>query len=143
MKKPFLLVLTFILFSSCNSTKIENSKANFPLEKFCNVWLYVNSYEGVITKIDTLKKEVKKHKYYTPSLTYRKDGTYTNYQGDYQDNGTYIFNKTTGIIKEFYNMGSTKVESQSRLTYLDDEYMLMVVFEDQKESTSTFFYKKR
>ncbi|MEO8234340.1 MAG: hypothetical protein ABI549_02900 [Flavobacterium sp.] len=143
MKKYLLLVLAFILFSSCNSTKIENSKTNFSLEKLCDEWLYVNSYEGILTKIDTLNKEVKKYKYYTPSLTYRKEGTYTNYQGDYQDNGTFIFNKKTGIIKEFYNMGSTKVESQSRLTYLDNGYLLMVVFENEKESTSTFFYKKR
>lgn len=40
-------------------------------------------------------------------------------------------------------MGSTKIETQSRLTCLDDKYMLLVVFEDKEESTSTFFYKKR
>jgi hypothetical protein len=141
MKKNIFIFIIFILFLNCNSLKNEHKK--FTLEKFCNEWLYINSYEGIVTKIDTLNKEVKKYKYYTPSLTFRKDGTYRNYQGDYQDNGKYTFEEKSGVIKKFYNMGSTKVENVSRLTYLDNEYMLMVVFENDKESTGTFFYKKK
>jgi hypothetical protein len=143
MRKSLFFILAFIIFSSCSNSKIGNSKANFTTEKLCNVWQYVNSYDGILTKIDTLSKEGKKFKYSTPTLTFRKDGTFQNYQGDYQDNGIFVFDEKSGILKDFYNMGSTKVESQSRITYLDNEYMLMVVFENEKESTSTFFYKKR
>lgn len=141
MRKNILLFILFILFSNCNTLKKENKK--FTSEKLCNEWLYIDNYEGIVSEIDTLKKEVKKYKYSIPTLTYRKDGTYTNYQGDYQDNGKFIFDEKNGIIKQFYNMGSTKVESVSRLTYLDSEYMLMVVFENDMESTGTFFYKKK
>ena len=139
IKRSLLLILTFT-FLSCNSLK--NKSVRFSTEKLCNKWLYIDSYEGIITKIDTLNKEVKESKYGIPFLIYRKDGTYTNFQGDYRDNGKYIFDEKSGELREYYSEGVTKKESKSRLTYLDDYYMLIVVFEEIKESTSTFFYKK-
>lgn len=142
MKKYiFIAILSCFSFLSCKIIKDEQSKTNFTMDKLCNKWLYINNYDGVVTKIDTLKKEVKKYRFYTPSFTYRLDGSYTNYQGDYSDNGTFTLEEKTGIINCRYNMGSIKKEAKSRITYLDDEYLLIVVFENEIESR-TFFYKK-
>lgn len=41
-------------------------------------------------------------------------------------------------------MGSTNVESYMKLTYLDNEYMLILVLDEKdKKPSMTFFYKKK
>lgn len=100
MKKYLFVVLIVSFLLSCRTSKFETAQQKFSFEKLCNKWLYVNSYDGIITNIDTLKKKVKKYKYFTPFLRFNKDSTYTNYQGDYQDNGTFSFDEKSGIIKK-------------------------------------------
>lgn len=135
-KKYLIFIIT--LFLSCNSIHNKENLKVFAKESLYSKWQFIRAYEGTISNIDNLNKEINPINKYPSILTFKNDNTFNSFHGDYQYEGTFTFNEKTGIINSTNYIGKTKNEYIQRISYIDNEYLLLVIH----DGVSTFLYKK-
>lgn len=94
MKKSICLLLVFILFSSCFSSKVDETNYS---KKLVGTWTYIESRDETGNKIVSNDKRVLMNE---PNLVYNADFTYKKiFTPKNSDSGKWEFNPKTMIIK--------------------------------------------
>lgn len=112
------MCFSLFLFYSCGPSRLVGS------------WEFIEIYDGVVTKIDTLKDKKNNSRYGTGTLNFRKDGFFTSMEteGNYQ--------KKNKILKMKYPGLDTVVMN---ISYLKKNYLLLSTGKNSK----TWFYRKK
>jgi hypothetical protein len=110
------------------------------IDKLYGEWIFINLFEGKLTNIDSLKKDVFKSNDGPPIWTYKKNGTYINDQGDYTTVGKFKVDTENCMIKTFDDNGELGDTSTVEITYLDNNYLLEVLVDNPQY---TYFYKRK
>lgn len=133
MKK--LLAIFFLFLISC-----EQSNTICATDKLYGNWAFVGMYPGRLTKIDTLRKNNFTSVYGTQNCIYSKSGIYVNDQGDYKTTGNFTIDNQGCIIKQFDDNDKKGDTLNLEITYLDNQYLLVVANTDI--SSFSYFYKR-
>ncbi len=145
MKVEKFLITFLITFSiiSCGTNKTNDNRTPYSIEKLYGEWSYVNEYDGTLNGIDTIKNKPKRNPNSNTSVSFKNDGTFFCNSGDYFENGKFHFDVEKGFLTEIYISEHKEDTLISRVTFLDDLHMLVVVGEKTKEEPMTFYYRKK
>jgi hypothetical protein len=126
-----VLFLLSLVVTNCKEEKCLS-------EKLYGEWIFINVFNGKLTKIDTLSKNSFVSNYGTPTWSYLKSGRYINNQGDYQTEGRYAVDFKNCIIKTFDDNGSKGDTLTFEVLYLDNWYLMVSPINEN----ISYFYKK-
>lgn len=133
-------VIALFLFIPLTLTILSRTAKECPPDKFYGEWIFINYYKGKLTDIKKLPKETFKSEWGTPIMTYNKNGSYVNDQGDYKTKGKFILDSAKCLLKEFDDNGSKGDTTLFQIMYLDKDYLLITKVEDTPYS---YFYKRK
>lgn len=133
-------IISLFIFTFLTLTILSQSSQDCPADKFYGEWIFVNYYKGKLTDIKPLSKETFKSEWGTVIMTYNKNGSYVNDQGDYKTKGKFIIESSKCLIKQFDDNGSKGYTTLFQIMYLDKDYLLITKLE---ETPYSYFYKRK
>ncbi|WP_066831942.1 hypothetical protein [Rufibacter ruber] len=128
-----ILLVVFLTSALLN----KNSPCN--IQKVYGEWIFIKSYSGELSSIKGLGDNILKTKFGLITMTYSKDGQYTNDQGDYVTKGKFVIDKGKCLIKESEKSNSKSLKNNFKILHVDDKYLLIYnIGQDY-----TYFYKRK
>ena len=118
--KRLFAVAALLCISSCSTNKLIGS------------WEFIEVYEGVIPKVDTLKNKQNQSKWGTGVLEFYSNRYFVSMdqRGRYQNEGKWL--------KMKYN--NSKDTTRLKISYINKDYLLL---SSTSEKPNTWFYKRR
>jgi hypothetical protein len=137
MTRFFLCIslLSILLLQS-----FSNSKDKCSVDKLYGDWIYIAMHTGRLAEIEDFKKDDFKGKSGPPIMTYKKNGTYINFEGDYSTNGKFMTDAKKCIIKEFDDNGKKGDTLTFEIMRLDSQYLLIATI---GAAPTSYFYKRK
>ncbi|SHF84268.1 hypothetical protein SAMN02787073_3077 [Chryseobacterium vrystaatense] len=117
--KFILIYFTFILLSSCSSSRLLGS------------WEFIDLYDGELTHIDTLKSKENNSRYGKGMLTFYKDHSFSSLES------TGKYREQHQKLKMKYSDGADTIVMN--ISYISRNYLLL----SAGKQPTTWFYRKK